>query len=86
MVATHRSIGMAMLKMFANCFSASVFYPSCGIGMDGSGFWRASMRSSSMYVTTYAGYILGNLFCIWIFFLLETRYDAILVMYNVIHG
>ena len=52
-----------MLKVAANLFSVAVcFSPSYGMGMDGDGFWRASVRSDYAHVTTSAGDRLGNLF------------------------
>ena len=81
------SFGMAMLKMAASCFSAAVcFYPSYGMGMDGAGFWRDSVRSADTLVTASDGERLGNFF--WngkSSVVLENRYNTVLGIYDVIH-
>ena len=47
---------MFMLKMAASYFSATVcFYPSYGMGLDGYGFWRASVRLAAVCVTASSG-------------------------------
>ena len=51
--------GMAMLNMATSCFSDDVcFYPSCSMGLDGYGLWRASVSSAAVCVTSSAGEIL----------------------------
>ena len=48
--------GTALLKMSASCFIAAVcIYPSCGMVMDGTGFWRDSVRSAAALVTASFG-------------------------------
>ena len=77
--------GMAMLKAASNSFSAAVFSPRCGVGMDGAGFWSASLRSAAVCVTAYAGDRLGNFFCPCNSSgVSETRSCAVLGMYYVI--
>ena len=47
--------GMFMLNMVADCFIYAVFFSlRCEMGMDGAGFWRASVRSIVMCITTFA--------------------------------
>ena len=42
------------------CFSAAFcFSTSCGMGLDGDGFWRASMGSAVACVTVFSGENLG---------------------------
>ena len=42
------------------CFSAAFcFSPSCGMGLDGDGFWRASVGSAAACVTVFSGEKLG---------------------------
>ena len=79
--------GTAILKMDANCYSADAFlHPRCGMGMDGDGFWSASMRSSAACVTTSARQRLGNFFCAGKSSVVyETQSDAVLGIYNVRH-
>ena len=56
------------------------------MGLDGNGFWRASVRLTAACVTTYAEEIIGGLLCTGkssIFS--ETCSNDVLVMYNVRH-
>ena len=57
------SCGMVMLNMDASFFCSAVFFRSCGMGMNGAGFWRASVRSAAVCVAAFSGESLGNLFC-----------------------
>ena len=56
------------------------------MGLDGDGLWRASARSAAVFVTVSAGEIVVNFFYTGkSSVVLETRSNAILVMYNVRH-
>ena len=81
------SCGTAMLKMAASCFSDAVCFPtSCEIGLDGAGFWRASVRSAAALVTTSDTKRLGNFF--WtgkISVVSDTHSDAVLSTDDVSH-
>ena len=76
-----------MLKVSANLFSVAVcFSPSCGMGLDGDGFWGDSVRSAYVHVTASAGDRLGNVFCTGKSYVVpENSSDDVLSMYNVIH-
>ena len=76
------SCGTAMLNMAANFFSVAVcFYPRLGMGLDGSGFWRASVRYAAACVMASDGDRIGNFFCNGkIFVVLETRSNYFLGM------
>ena len=53
-----------MLKLDFNCYSAAVsFSPKCSMGLDGSGFWSASVRSAAACFTSSSGNNIGYLFC-----------------------
>ena len=72
----------AVLKMSNSCVR-SVFCLStmCGMGVNGIGVFRASVRSAAVLVAAYAGDRLGNLF--WtrnISVVSDTRSDAVLGM------
>ena len=75
-----------MLNMAANCFSAAVFSPSLWAGMDGAGFWSASVRSAAACVIASTGERLGNFFCTRkISVVSEMCYDSVLDMYDIRH-
>ena len=79
--------GTGVLKMAASCLRAVVcFYPRCGLGLDGVGFYRVSFSSVAVLVTASDGDRLGNLF--WnrnSSVVSDTRSDAVLGMYGVRH-
>ena len=55
--------GMDILNMAASCLIAVVlFYPRCGMGVDGVGLCRAYIKSTAALVTASAGYRLGSYF------------------------
>ena len=55
--------GTVTLKMATSFLNTAVcFYLSWGMGMDGVGFWRTSIRSAAALVTESAGERLGNFF------------------------
>ena len=74
--------GTAVLKMDASCLSAVIcFSISCGMGLDGVGFCKASVRSAAAIVTVSAVKRLGDFF--WTgksSVLLDTRSDDLLGM------
>ena len=76
-----------MLKVADSLFSVAVcFSPICGMGLDGDGFWRASVRSAYAHVTASAGDRLGNVFLTGKSYVVpENRSDDVLSMYDVIH-
>ena len=76
-----------MLKVADSLFSVAVcFSPICGMGLDGDGFWRASVRSAYAHVTASAGDRLGNVFLTGKSYVVpENCSDDVLGMYDVIH-
>ena len=74
--------GTSVLKMDDSCLRAVVcFYTRCGIGLDGVGFCRASVRSAVALVTASAENRLGKFF--WTgnsSVVSDTRFDAVLDM------
>ena len=76
-----------MLNMSSNLFSSAVYFsPSCGMGLDGAGFWRTYVISDAVCVTASSGYRLRNLF--WTgksYVTLDTSSNAVLGMYDVRH-
>ena len=74
--------GTSMSNMDANFFSAAVcFSPSCGMRLDGVGFWRTSVGSDVVCVTKSSRERLGNFFCTGKSSIMsETRSDAVLGM------
>ena len=77
---------MAMFKMVTSCFSAAFFFSELRCGLDGAGFWRASVRSSATCVTASAGGSLGGFFFSGkIAVVSETHSNSVLGMYDVRH-
>ena len=74
--------GTAVLNMDASYLRAVVcFSLRCGMGLDGVGFCRSSIRSAVALVTTSAGDRLGNFF--WTrnsSVVMDTSSDDVLVM------
>ena len=82
--------GMAMLNMVASCLVLLfVFLQGDGwvcMWLDGAGLWSTSVRSDAACVTSSAGDRIGNFFYNGnISVVSELHFDAVLVMYDVIH-
>ena len=56
------------------------------MGLDEVGFWNTSVRSAVSCVNASDGERLSNFFCTGkISLMLKTRYDTVLIMYNLRH-